>query len=333
MAQIAEILPVPVSHNKGEMSISNSLAEHGLNMYPGSKITLVPIKTVSGRYLTGTDPDADYIKRIRVKEDREKEIQIVTDRRDRLQLATGVDLNPLPKKTLKEDETDLNYYAGVYGSNCGTMYVATPVKLMDGRNQFNFNDPFQELAYWWVIQYDYLIAKSLLAWKAGNAGSRIKFYISDATAEAEAIFKDKQAANKSIKTLEGMDQATRIKVARLLGIPVRDTDKEYVVYNLLDTFIKSKGELKGEYAGQDPIQLFNNIAGLSKAILTTKDTVRQAIKLRIYSSVKGAIYEGQSLVGLTEDEVVKSLLTPTNQQDYLALEAKINDKIKLKELI
>ena len=319
MAQIAKILPIPVEHRAGEQSISNSLAEKGIMRYPGTSVGIVPIKESNGKFKTGLDPDATYIRMMIDPKAKKLEIEKVTERKERLEKETGLDLGPKSE-----------YYSGVYGVKYGTNEVANRVKLIDGVNTFNFNDPFKEVEFWWVIQNIALVAPSLEAKRNGKCLSSVQFYVENPEEEAALIYNKKKAANKAIVELNQMSLEDRKKVATLIGLPISDTDKEEVVYNILDSFLKLPEIKLGQYQGQDPIALFNRVAGMTKQVLTVSALVEKAIKLRVLNIRAGLLYEGDTVVANTKEELISSLCTEKKQMEYLALEAKVNDKNKLK---
>lgn len=326
MARTAKILPIPVTPRQGEMSISNSLAEKGIMRFPGTSVGTVPIKEPSGKYRTGLDPDAEYIKRMMLSDPTNGKIERskVIERKERLEAATGLDLGPRSE-----------YYSGVYGPKYGTSEVASRVKLIDGENIFNFSNPFKEVEFWWVIQNTDLIAPSLQAVNTSKAKSTVQFYVNNPDEEATIVYNKKKSANKAIKDLETMSIDRRKQVARLLGLPISDSDKEEMVYNELDKFVKLDNIRTGEYQGQDPVKLFNDIAALTDDILAVKDLVRTALRLRVYTKQPRSplVYEGEHMIAQSEEALVQKLSLDTEQNDRLALEIKVEDKKKLKQSI
>jgi len=325
MARIAKILPLPVETRSGEMTMSNALAEKGFMRHPGTGIAFPPLKSPTGNgYLTGLDENAPYIDRILDSKERDAERTKVRERRQRLEKATGLDLSPTAR-----------YYSAVYDTERGKEdnSIASRVKLLDKENAFNFSNPLKEIEYWWVIQNTRLIAPSIEDWKAGRCKPTVQFYVSNPEEETAVIYKEKKASNKAINELEKMSLEKRKKVAKLLGLPVTDNDKEETVYNILDTFLRS-GEVKtGEYKGQRSIQLFNDIVGLGDNSLNVKVLVKDALLLRVYTQRNGVIYEGDIMVAATADELIRELSTDAKQQERLALEIKVNDKKKMKQNI
>ena len=136
MARIAKILPLPSAPKQGEMTMKNALAEKGYMRHPGTGIGIVPVQGIDGKYLTGLDPEANYIRRMKMvnPEAAELEAKIVKERKERLEAITGLDLGPRSE-----------YYAGVYGEKFNTGLVASRVKLVDGENVYNFANPHKEI--------------------------------------------------------------------------------------------------------------------------------------------------------------------------------------------
>ncbi len=323
MAKVAKILPLPVEPKAGELSTRNALAEKGHMRHPGTGVGFVPIRSVSGKFLTGLDENASYINLLPSSE-QEIEREKVKDRRERLERETGLDLGPRSE-----------FYSGVYGPKYGTNEVATRVKLIDGENVFNFANAHKEIEFWWVIQNTALIASSLEGWKKGNFTSTVQFYVSNPEEEASIIYSEKKAQNKAVKSFEAMSLEKRKKVAKLLGLPITDDAKEEVVYIQLDAFIKSGEVANGEYKGQRSVALFNQIAGLTDGLLTTKALIKDALTLRVYNKKSGLLYEGMNKIADSEEDLIRELSSTkeAGQQAYLALEILVNDKKKNKLLI
>lgn len=326
MAKIARILPIPVEFRPGVQSIQNSLAERGIFRYPGTKVGLVPIMENNGRFKTGLDWEAAYIDHIIDPAAKKAEIAKIKERYERLSKATRLDLNPIPKR----GEEDFNYYSGVYGVNYNKPSVAHPIKLSGHENVFNFSDPFEEVTYWWVIQYNNLIASSLEAVNSGRCHKDVQFYVHNPEEEAGIIYKKKTAANKAIVALDAMSLDKRKKVARLIGLSIQDNDKEEIVYNQIDTFLKLPEIKIGEYQGQDPVALFNRMANMEAQLLEVSDLVNTAIQLRVYNLKGQIVCEGDSPIADTKAQLITSLCTEAKQRELLSLEARVNDKKKLK---
>lgn len=341
MATIAKILPLPVTVKPGEMTMQNALAERGFMRHPGTGLGFPPLRSPNGKYLTGLDENADYIERMLDPKAKEIERSKIRERRDRLEKASGFISDP-NNRELTGLGPRAPYYSKVFESGDGktvtnnktgeTHSVAPRVKLVDGANLFNFGDPQAEIQYWWVIQNKDIIATSEAEWKAGRCKSTVQFYISNAEEEAAAIYSEKKAANTAIQNLEKMSIEKRKKVAKLIGLPVTDNDKEQIVYNLLDSFIH-QGEIttEGENKGQRSVVFFNRVSDLSDDLLDIKTLVKEALNMRVYVKKSQFIYEGEQLVYNNEDEMVKDLSLPSKQMERKALEIKVADKQKMKQ--
>lgn len=333
MAKIARILPLPIAPKQGEKSMQNALAERGHMRHPGTGAGFPPIRGMNGKYLTGLDENADYIMRIPSPALRQQEQEIVKARRDRLEKATGLFSNPDNR-----EHTGLGprapYYSGVFDTGkMNTHEVASRIKLIDGANVFNFGSPFKEVEYWYAIQHTGLIASSIEDWKAGRCKPTVQFYVDNPEAEAEAIYSEKKAANTAVIEMSKMSLEKRKKVAKLIGLPIGDNDREQIVYNGLDNFIRSGQVTFGEFQGQRAVTLFNSIAALSPDTLHIKALVKEALILRVYIQKSGFIYEGEQLVYNSQEEMISKLAQPNMTMELKALEIKVADKKKMKGVI
>ena len=324
MARIAKILPLPVNFKQGEMTMQNALAEKGYMRHPGTGIGIVPIQGLDGKYLTGLDPEANYIRRMRMTnpEAVEAEAKIVKQRKERLEATTGLELGPRSE-----------YYAGVYGPKFNTGQVASRVKLIDGENTFNFSNPHKEIEFWWLTQITDLIAPSIEEWKKGNCKSTVQFYVSNPEAEAAVVYEKNMTIAKAIESLKVMTTDRQRKVAKLIGLPVTDNDKPEIVFNQLFVMLNNSTIESGEYKGQNSIDLFNRIAAMTDKMLAVKSLVKEALHLRVFSKRQGIIYEGSVSIAQSEDELVNELSLDSKQMERLALETRVADKKKVKSSI
>lgn len=324
MARIAKILPLPVNFKQGEMTMQNALAEKGYMRHPGTGIGICPVQGLDGKYLTGLDPQANYIRRMRMTNPEAADIEaaIVAERKERLESITGLDLGPRSE-----------YYSGVYGSKYNTGLVASRVKLIDGENVFNFANPHKEIEFWWLSQITDLIAPSQEEWKKGNCKSTVQFYISNPEAEAAIVYAQNMTVTKAIENLRQMTVDKQRKIAKLIGLPITDNDKPEIVFNVLYTMI-SKGSIEyGEYKGQNSVDLFNKITSMTDKVLTVKSLIKEAIQLRVLSRRNGIIYEGEVAIAQSEDELIIQYSSDNKQMELLALEARVADKKKMKNSI
>ena len=303
-------------NNSGLQTMQGGLAQKGLTRVPGTGVFKYPYKEIDGKYRTGLDPTAAYIRRISDPLEREMEIERVTKLKERLEAELGdIDLGPR--------SSFWNY--GLSTSNDDMQHVQ-PVKLMDGDNFFDLSIPFQELAFSWLRVHP-TIASSYQAWERGEYPAETQFYVADEEIENAVLFKKKQLINKAIMKFEQMTPEKRKKVARLLGLPVTDDTKEEAVYNLVDNTLKQTEFKNGKYQGLNPVEVFNRFADMKENLLHIKDLVKQATLHSIYRiRPNGKVYEGEFEVAKDEDDLIKLLSDDDNQDMLLTLEGKLKTK-------
>lgn len=298
-------------------TMDSELNRKGMTRIPGTGVFKFPYRGIDGKYRTGLDPDAKYIQRIQDTTERELEIERVTKLKEKLEKALDVDLGPRAA-------------FWNYGKSKGTddqMHVQ-PVKLMDGDNYYDLDASFQELTFSWLRVHP-TIASSLEAWQRGEFPADTQFYVVDKQKENALVYRKKQIINKAIVKLDEMIPSRRIKVARLLGLPVQDDTPEEFVYNHIDNLLKETEFKKGKYKGLDPVKIFTTFADMKDNLLHIKDAVKQAIAHSIYRlQASGRIYEGEIEISTSEEELVKYLADKDNQEDLIILE----DKLKSKKL-
>ena len=158
MGKSAKISTLKKEYNNSQLqTMQGGLAMKGLTRVPGTGVFKYPYKELDGRYRTGLDPEASYIRRIQDPTEREIEIERVTALRTKLENALGgIDLSPRSKFW--------NY--GLSTSSEDTLHVQ-PVKLLDGDHYFDLAIPFQELAFCWLRVHP-TIASSYQAWERGE---------------------------------------------------------------------------------------------------------------------------------------------------------------------
>jgi len=317
MGKIGKISTIKREYNSSQLqTMQSELARKGMTRIPGTGVFKYPYKELDGKYRTGLDPDAAYIRRIADKTERELEIERVTNLRAKLEAALGdIDLGPRSKfwnyglSTSTEDETHVQ-----------------PVKLLDGDNYYDLSIPLQELAFSWLRVHP-TIASSYQAWERGEYPADTQFYVVDDEIENEIIFKKKQLVNKAIGKFDAMGPEKKKKVARLLGLPVTDNSREEVVYNLVDNVLKQVEFKSGAFQGLNPIEVFNRFADMKDNLLHIKDLIKQAITHSVYRmKPNGKIYEGEFEIAKDEDALVKFLIDDDNQDELLTLEQKLKTK-------
>ena len=317
MGKTGKISTIKREYNSSQLQTMDSgLAQKGMTRIPGTGVFKYPYKELDGKYRTGLDPDAAYIRRIKDDTERELEIERVTALRKRLENEIGdIDLGPRSKFW--------NY--GLSLSPDDQTHVQA-VKLMDGDNYFDLSNTFQEIAFSWLRVHP-TIASSYQAWERGEYPADTQFYVVDDEIENAVIFKKKQLINKAIVKFDSMTPEKKRKVARLLGLPVSEDSKEEVVYNLVDNVLKQTEFKNGKYSGLNPVEVFNRFADMKEALLHIKDLVKQAITHSIYRvKPNGKVYEGEFEVAKDEEDLVKFLADDDNQDELLVLEGKLKTK-------
>ena len=317
MGKLGKISTLKKEYNNSQLqTMQGGLSLRGLTRIPGTGVFKYPYKELDGKYRTGIDPDAAYIRRISDPLEREMETERVTNLKNKLQAALGdVDLGPR--------SSFWNY--GMSTSSNDSLHVQ-PVKLLDGDNFFDLSIPLQELAFSWLRVHP-TIASSYQAWERGEFPADTQFYVADEDIENAVMFKKKQLINKAIVKFDTMTPERKRKVARLLGLPVTDDTKEEAVYNLVDNVLKQTEFKNGKYQGLNPVEVFTRFADMKDNLLHIKDLVKQALTHSIYRArPNGKIYEGEFEVAKDEDDLIKLLADDDNQDLLLTLEGKLKTK-------
>lgn len=315
--KIGKISTIKKEYNSaGMQTMQGGLSQRGLTRIPGTGVFKYPYKELDGRYRTGLDPDAVYIKRISDPTEKELEIERVKALREKLEYALGgIDLGPRA-----------NFWNYALSKSSDDPTHVQPVKLLDGDNFFDLSIPFQELAFSWLRVHP-TIASSYQAWERGDYPADTQFYVVDDDIENAVVFKKKQLINKAIAKFDSMTPEKKRKVARLLGLPVTEDSKEEFVYNQVDNILKQTEFKAGKYQGLSTVEVFNRFADMKENLLHIKDLVKQAISHSVYR-VKGSgkIYEGEYEVAADEEELVKYLADDDHQDELITLEQKLKAK-------
>jgi hypothetical protein len=317
MGKTGKISTIKREYNNSQLQTMDSgLSQKGMTRIPGTGVFKYPYKELDGKYRTGLDPDATYIKRIQDPTEKELEIERVTALRAKLEAEIGdIDLGPRSKFW--------NY--GLSLSPDDQTHVQA-VKLLDGDNYFDLSNAFQEIAFSWLRVHP-TIASSYQAWERGEYPADTQFYVVDDEIENAVIFKKKQLINKAIVKFDSMTPEKKRKVARLLGLPVSEDSKEEVVYNLVDNILKQTEFKNGKYSGLNPVEVFNRFADMKESLLHIKDLVKQAVAHSVYRiKPNGKVYEGEYEVAKDEEDLIKFLADDDNQDELLTLEGKLKTK-------
>ena len=316
MGKNAKISAIKKEYTNLQETMDSQLSNKGLTRIPGTGVFKFPYKEINGKYRTGLDPDAAYINRIEDSTERELEKKRVAETKKRLEASLGgIDLGPY------STFWDYSKSQGTYDTN-----HIQPVKLLDGDNYFDLGIPFQELTFSWLRVHP-TIARNLAAWQNGEYSADTQFYVADDEIENAVIYNKKKLINKAIVKFDNMSPERKKKVARLLGLPIADDTKEEVVYNLVDNLLKEGDFKKGPNQGLSTIEVFSRFADMDDSLLTVKDLVKQSIAHSIYRvRANGRIYEGEFEIAITEEELVKTLMSDDHQEDLILLQEKLKTK-------
>ena len=317
MGKTGKISTIKREYNNSQLQTMDSgLSQKGMTRIPGTGVFKYPYKELDGKYRTGLDETAAYIKRIQDPLEKELEIERVKALRTKLENEIGdIDLGPR--------SSFWNY--GLSLSTDDQTHVQS-VKLLDGDNYFDLSVPFQEIAFSWLRVHP-TIASSYQAWERGEYAADTQFYVVDDEIENAVIFKKKQLINKAIVKFDSMTPEKKRKVARLLGLPVSEDSKEEVVYNLVDNVLKQTEFKNGKYSGLSPVEVFNRFADMKESLLHIKDLVKQAVAHSIYRiKPNGKVYEGEFEIAKDEEDLIKFLADDDNQDELLVLEGKLKTK-------
>jgi hypothetical protein len=317
MGKTGKISTIKREYNSSQLQTMDSgLAQKGMTRIPGTGVFKYPYKELDGKYRTGLDPDAAYIRRIGDPVERELEAERVKNLRARLESELGdIDLGPR--------SNFWNY--GLSTSTDDPTHVQS-VKLLDGDNYFDLSVPFQEIAFSWLRVHP-TIASSYQAWERGEYPAETQFYVVDDEIENAIIYKKKQLINKAIVKFDSMTPEKKKKVARLLGLPVTEDTKEEVVYNQVDNTLKQTEFKNGKYSGLNPVEVFNRFADMKEDLLHIQDLIKQAVTHSVYRiKPNGKVYEGEFEVAKDEQDLIKFLADDDNQDELLILEGKLKTK-------
>jgi hypothetical protein len=310
MGRVGKISTIKKERDPGILSLESSLSRHGFYRFPGTGVRILPYKEANGKFRTGLDEDALYIKNMKDPEARELERIRVKALRKELEEKTGIDLSP------KSD-----YYVRMNDDNYKGE-KAQIIRLMDGDNVFDLSDNYKAITYAWLRVHP-MIASSYQAWLRGEYMPSTQFFVNDEDIENAVVYKKKTAINKVIVELDKMTLEKRRKVARLLGLPVTENSKEETVYNLLDNFIKDSEVRVGPYKGTNPVTLFTKFLEMDSDTLEAKHLVSELLKHSVLRYKRGRLFEGELEIAKSEDELVERLLTPKYQEDMIAYQEKL----------
>ena len=322
MAITGKIAPIKRQFSDQINTIDQQLSKHGYTRFPGTSEMFLPFKEQSGRYRTGLDPQASYLNRLS-PEEKEAEVKRITETKERLEKLLGVAGILSPTSLYWNFAASPEQLKQAFGSD---QLRVSPIKLGNSEEFFDTNDIVKEITWNWMKVHP-RVAPSLDAWKRGDVSAEVKYYVVDDEAEQKDTFNRKKEINKAIVAFEDMTPTKQKQIARLMGLPVTESTKEEVVYNLLDSKLKEAEFKDGEHKGLSPVRLFNDLLTTSDTRIRVKDLVKQAKTHSIYrEGAGGKMLEGAVAVANSEQELVDFLLDDKNNLDLIALEKKLQIK-------
>lgn len=311
----AKISPIKKEYGSNFSSLESSLARHGLVRAAGTTRTFFPYKEKTGKYRTGFETDSPFMQRLKQLslEQYNAEVKKRTEDRERLEKA-------IQCPGCLDGGSDFYNYASTAEKKI------TPVRLGTSDVFFDLTDPWEEITWNWIKQYP-LIAPSLEAYRRGEVPAETQYYVADQEAETKLVFNKKKEINKAIAAFEALDSKTKLQVARLMALPVSDSTPDEEVYNTVDTALREVEFKGGKFKGMSTIRLFNDLINLSPERRRVKDLIEQALTKNIYRvRINGKVFEGENEVAKSVQDLVEHLLDDSHQDDYLALEKKLNLK-------
>jgi len=326
MARIAKISPLRKEYSNTFNTIDQQLAKNGYYRSPGTAITVLPHKEISGKYRTGLDVDAPYLNNLS-EEDKAAEIERITKDKARLEKELGIE----GKGILDPTSPFYNFAASssVLKERFGSDIKVVPIKL--GTDDLIFNlepgeDTMKEIAWNW-LSVNPRIAPSLDAYKQGKVPPDVQYYIADDEAENKDKYRKNKAINEAVAAFDALTPTKRKQVARLMGLPVTEETKEEVVYNHVNDTLKIGEFRDGPHKGTSTIRLFTELLKTTDERLTVKDLVEQAITHSIYRiGVGNKVMEGEVVASPSKEDMIEHLLKTENQMELLALQKKLNNK-------
>jgi len=295
---------IPKDYSKAQFAtMDKSLRDRGMSMFPGTFRMIFPHKDRSGRRRTGLDPEAPSVLSIKDKETREQKQAEIRERLKEIKLALGEDV-------------DLGPYSRYWDT-------LNPAKLKDGDNIFNLDEPAQAIDFYWLRVHP-AIASSYEAYLRGEYPADTHFYVKDDEVETQINYNKRKLANDAIIKINSWGLEKRRRIARLVGLPITENEREEVVYNMLDQFLKDGIVKTGPYMNSDSLVIFNQFAGMDDEKIMINDIVNQAISAQIYRVGKaGKIMEGEQTVFQGKDSLLAHFMDKKNQLDLVELEQKL----------
>lgn len=310
MAKQGKLSPIQKTFSNSFRTFESSLAAHGMFRAPGTVRSFTPFREANGKYRTGLDKEARYLRAMS-EEAKEAELARIDETVEKIKKEFGnIDLSPSSKTW--------NVYSDA-------PIKATPVKIGNGDEYFDLGSAQGLINYSWVRVHPQ-IASSYEAWKRGEFPDA-QYYLADEEIETKMVYNRKKEINQAIVKFEGLVASEKKQIARLMGLPIDDDVLEEQVYNDIDTLLKQSEFTEGQHKGLSTIRIFTDLIALDKARLKVKDIVEQAIRHSLYrEGVGGKIVEGANTIATSKEDLVTYLLEDEHQMDLLALSKRLEAK-------
>mgnify|MGYP001564134725 CR=1 FL=1 len=311
MAKQVKISPIKKTYPANFKTFESSLSDKGYSRSPGTKRYLMPKVEADGRYRTGLDKTAQYLKKLS-KEEYDAEMAFIDE----------------TFKKLKEvwHDTDFGPRSPVWNAFSDSPIKVEYVPLSNDSFILNTEDsPLSLLTYCWMrVHPD--IARSLESFERGEC-PECQYYLANEEAENKSLFNKKKEINKAIVTFESLSPTKGKQIARLMGLPITESTTDEAIYNLMDNTLKKPEFDSGELKGKGTLSFFNDLVKLTDERLKVKDLVEQAIRHNIYRKGLGdKIVEGNETIAATKEDLVNYLLDDSHQMELIALETRVRNK-------
>lgn len=307
---IAKICPIAKQRADPD-SLGSKLKKEGYDRLPGTVSVFVPYKEKNGKYRTGLDLNASYIKEM---SDQEAEVERGRIKGWLEQIGDYIDVNP-----------NSDFYRRIYDDKMFSSERARVISLSESEMIFNLQDLDELINFAWLRVHPQ-IAPSLTAYRNSSMGSRVQYYVHEADVEDKMQYEENVYRNRAIAVLESMDSVKRKKVARLLALGADDSSTDKAVYNVLNKWLDLTEAPAGPFQGQQTIKVFMDFATMKEENLEIRDKVKQAFEYNLYRKVNGVIYDGEVPLEVSDEEGLINLLLSkkaANQQMLLSLEKRL----------
>lgn len=310
MANSIKVSPIKKTYSPNFKTMESSLASLGYARSPGTKRYLMPKKQADGRYVTGLDKNANYLKGLS-SEEAQAELKFIDE----------------TLKTLKAEfpDTDFGPRSKVWNAFSDSEIKVSHYPLGNSDIVLNTESPIDLLNYCWIrVHPD--ISKSLESYNRGECPD-CQYYLANDDAENKAIYSKKKKINQAIMTFENLSPTKKRQIARLMGLPISDDTKEEAIYNMIDNTLKEPEFKSGDYKNMSTLSVFDDLVKLTDDRLAIKDLIEQAIRHNVYRLGSGGVVkEGDQTIAATKGDLVEHLLDEKNQKELAALESKVKQK-------